>query len=155
MIWMNAFTFSQRLMTYCITNRKQNQICDDMNEIIPILTHWWPCNDAPIYQTFLYAFSATKILVFQLKFYWSLFLRLQLTISQHCFNKCLCAEQTTCHYLIKPMMTLFTDVYIPMCHQTLMSWYIETWTNMAACSRQHFQTLLKETASCCKIGYPS
>ena len=44
-------------------------------------------------------FSGMKMLELRLKFDWNLFLRVQLTISQHWFRKWLCAEQATSHYL--------------------------------------------------------
>ena len=45
------------------------------------------------------AFSWMKILKFRLKFHWSLFPRVQLTISKHWFRKWLGAVQATSHYL--------------------------------------------------------
>ena len=45
------------------------------------------------------AFSWMKILDFRLKFHWSLFLRIQLTIFQHWFRQWLGADQATSHYL--------------------------------------------------------
>ena len=49
--------------------------------------------------TFSSAFSWMKIFEFRLKFHWSLFLRVQLTIFQHWFRKWLGAVQATSHYL--------------------------------------------------------
>ena len=49
--------------------------------------------------TFSNAFSLEKHFVFWFKFNWSLFLRGQLTISQHWFRYWLCAEQVTSYYL--------------------------------------------------------
>ena len=40
-----------------------------------------------------------KMFEFRLKFHWSLFLRVQLTIIQHCFREWLGAAQATSHYL--------------------------------------------------------
>ena len=45
------------------------------------------------------AFSWMKILEFLLRFHWSLFLRIELTIFQHWFRWCLGAGQATSHYL--------------------------------------------------------
>ena len=45
------------------------------------------------------AFSWMKMLEFRLRFHWSLFLRVQLTIIQHWFRKWLGAGQATSHYL--------------------------------------------------------
>ena len=50
-------------------------------------------------QTLSNAFSWMKMLEFRLKFHWSLFLRVQLTIFQHWFRKWLGADQATSHYL--------------------------------------------------------
>ena len=49
--------------------------------------------------TFYIAFYWTRSFVFWLKFQWSLFLRVQLTLSQHWFRQRLCARQATSHYL--------------------------------------------------------
>ena len=50
-------------------------------------THWGRNRMAAISQTTLSnAFSLMKILVFRLKFNWSLFPRVQLTMFQHCFR---------------------------------------------------------------------
>ena len=48
--------------------------------------------------TFKRIFSK-KMSEFRLKFHWGLFLRVQLTISQHCFRYWLGADQATSHYL--------------------------------------------------------
>ena len=49
--------------------------------------------------TFSNAFSCTKICEFWLKFHWSLFLTIQLTIFLHWFRWWLGAKQATSHYL--------------------------------------------------------
>ena len=49
--------------------------------------------------TFCSAFSWMKMFEFQLKFHWSLFLRVQLTIFQHWFRYWIGAVQATSHYL--------------------------------------------------------
>ena len=55
---------------------------------------------AAIFQTTLSnAFSCMKMLEFRLKFHWSLFLRVQLTIVHHWFRWWLGADQATSHYL--------------------------------------------------------
>ena len=52
-----------------------------------VLTHWGRDKMAAIFQTpFSDAFSWMKMNEFRLKFHWSLFLRVQLTISQHWFR---------------------------------------------------------------------
>ena len=51
------------------------------------LTHWGRDKMAAIFQTtFSNAFYWMKIYEFRLKFHWSLFLRVQLTIFKHCFR---------------------------------------------------------------------
>ena len=64
------------------------------------LTHWGRDKMAAVSQTmFSNAFSWMKMYEFRLKFHWSLFLRLQLTIFQHWFRYWLGAVQATSHYL--------------------------------------------------------
>ena len=64
------------------------------------LTHWGRDKMAAISQTTLSnAFSWMKMLECRLKFHWSLFPRVQLTIFQHWFRQWLCADQATSHYL--------------------------------------------------------
>ena len=55
--------------------------------------------DAISQTTFRSAFSWMKMFEFRLKFHWSLFLRVQLTIFRHRFRKWLGAVQATSHYL--------------------------------------------------------
>ena len=65
-----------------------------------ILTHWGRDKMAAISQTmFSNAFSWMKIYKFRLGFHWSLFPRVQLTISQHWFRLWLDAVQATSNYL--------------------------------------------------------
>ena len=64
------------------------------------LTHWGRDKMAAIFQTTLSnAFSWMKMLKFRLKFNWSLFLRVQLTIVHHWFRRWLGTDQATSHYL--------------------------------------------------------
>ena len=49
--------------------------------------------------TFSNAFSWMKMYEFHFRFHWILFLRFQLTISQHWFRSWLGADQVTSHYL--------------------------------------------------------
>ena len=49
--------------------------------------------------TFSNAFPWMKMHKFRLRFHWGLFLRVQLTISQHWLRKWLGADQATSHYL--------------------------------------------------------
>ena len=69
------------------------QICSDsntlwfvaVNEALVTLTHWGRDKMAAIFQTtFSNAFSRMKMYEFRLRFQWSLFLRVQLIIFQHC-----------------------------------------------------------------------
>ena len=65
-----------------------------------LLTHWGRGKiDAISQTTFSSAFSWMKIFAFRLKFHWSLFLRVQLSIFQHWFRWWLGAVQATSHYL--------------------------------------------------------
>ena len=51
------------------------------------------------WKTFSNAFSWMKMYEFQLRFHWRLFLRVQLTVSQHWFKQWLGADQATSHCL--------------------------------------------------------
>ena len=65
-----------------------------------ILTHWGQDKMAAISQTaFSNAFSWMKMYEFRLKFHWSLFLRVELTIFQHWFRQWLGAVEATSYYL--------------------------------------------------------
>ena len=65
-----------------------------------VLTHWgWDKMDAISQTTWSSAFSSMKMFEFRLKFHWSLFLRVQLTIIQHCIRERLGTVQVTSHYL--------------------------------------------------------
>ena len=72
-----------------------------VNKIIcMVLTHWGRDKMAAIFQTtFPNAFSWMKMFKFRLRFHWSLFPRVQLTVFQHWFRKWLGAGQATSHYL--------------------------------------------------------
>ena len=50
------------------------------------ITHWVRDKMATIFQTILNAFSWMEMYEFRLRFHWSLFLRVQLTIFQHWFR---------------------------------------------------------------------
>ena len=65
------------------------------------LTQWGRDKMAVMFfqTTFSDAFSWMKINEFRLKFHWSLFLRVQLTIFHHWFRSWLGAGQATSHYL--------------------------------------------------------
>ena len=65
-----------------------------------VLTHWGRDKiDAISQTTFSNTFSWMKIFEFRLKFHWSLFPRVRLTIFQHWFRWWLGAVQATGHYL--------------------------------------------------------
>ena len=71
-----------------------------LHKLIKSLTHWGRDKMADISQTTLSsAFSGKEISEFLLRFHWSLFLRVQLIIFQHCFRWRLGADQATSHYL--------------------------------------------------------
>ena len=68
--------------------------------VLCYLTHWGRDKMAAIFQTtFSNAFSRMKMFKFRLRFHWSLFPRVQLTIFQHWFRWWLGADQATSHYL--------------------------------------------------------
>ena len=77
-------------------------LSDYAYDIVPphILTHWGRDKIAAVSQTTLSnAFSWMKMLEFRLRFHWSLFLSVQLTIFQHWFRYWLGAGKATSHYL--------------------------------------------------------
>ena len=77
--------------------------------------HWDRDKMATISQTTLSnAFSWMKMLEFQLKFHWSLFLRVQLTIFQHWFRQWLGAIQATSHYL-NQWWLVYWHIYASLC----------------------------------------
>ena len=64
------------------------------------LTHWgWDKMAAISQTTFSNAFSGMKMYEVRIRFHWSLFLRLEITIFQHWFRWWLGADQATSHYL--------------------------------------------------------
>ena len=86
--YMRCFVIGWRMAQICF----YSTLC--------ILTHWGRDKMDSIFQTtFPNAFSSMEMFEFRLKFHWSLFLRVQLTISQHWFRKWLGAVQATSHYL--------------------------------------------------------
>ena len=73
------------------THTQLNGFCIALTsvELLPcwLLTHWgWDKMNAISQTTFWSAFSWMKMFDFRLKFHWSLFLRVQLTIFQHWFR---------------------------------------------------------------------
>ena len=63
-------------------------------------TSWCPLwRHSNVQTTFSNAFSGMKLYKFRLRFHWTLFARVQLTIFQHWFRQWLGAVQATSHYL--------------------------------------------------------
>ena len=76
---------------YLTSSRKRRPFCLGLN----VLTHWGRNRlDAILQRVFSNAFSSTEICKFQLKLYWSLFLK-----GRHWFRYWLGANQATSHYL--------------------------------------------------------
>ena len=70
------------------------------NSSVTQLTHWGRDKMAAIFQTtFSNAFSWMKMFKLRLRFHWSLFPRVKLTIFEHWFRLWLGAGQATSHYL--------------------------------------------------------
>ena len=85
------------------------------------LTQWGRDKMHAILQTtFSSAFSWMKNFDFQLKFHWSLFLRVQLTIFQHWFRWWLGAVQATSHYL-KQWWLIYRRIYASLGLNELMN----------------------------------
>ena len=77
------------------------------------LTYWGWDKMADVFQmTFSNAFSWIKMYEFLLRFHWSLFLRVQLTIFQHWLRLWLGAEQATSHNLNQLWSSLLTHICI-------------------------------------------
>ena len=86
------------------------------------LTHWGRDKMAAISQTTLsIAFSLMKMVEFSLKFHWSLFIRVQLTIFQHWFRWWLGADQATIHYL-KQWWLDYRRIYASVSLNELTHW---------------------------------
>ena len=111
-------------------------------------SHWWKrlthsgLDTIPAISqtTFSNALSWMKMYEFRLRFHWSLFPRIQLTILQHWFRWWPCADQATSHYLNQRWLE-YTDAY--MRHSASVSWDIETQTKWPPLGRRHFQINLK------------
>ena len=94
--------------------RKLQQCCN--------LTHWGRDKMAAISLTTLSnAFSWMTMLEFRIKFHWSLFIRVQLTISQHWFRWWLGADQATSHYLNQWWLD-YRRIYASLGLNELTSW---------------------------------
>ena len=78
------------------------------------LTHWGQDKmDAILQMIFSSAFSWIKMFEFWLKFHWSLFLRVQLTLFQHWFRQWLGAGQASSHYL-KQWCLVYWCIYVSL-----------------------------------------
>ena len=92
--WETSLQFGNAVSHWLGTNRESWALNDGLvhwrmyaSPGLEELTHWGRDNMAAISQTTLSkAFSWMKMLEFRLRFHWSLFLRVQLTIYQHWFR---------------------------------------------------------------------
>ena len=86
-----------------------------MVDRLNLLTHRGRDKMAAILQAiFSKAFSWMKMYEFRLRFHWSLFLRVQLTIFQHWFRRWLGADQATSHYL-NQWCLIYWHIYASLC----------------------------------------
>ena len=77
------------------------------------------------------AFSSMKMLEFQLKIHWSLFLWVQLTISQHWFKWWLVTDQVTNHYLNQCWLE-YQRIYVSLGLNELKMPTHHQWTSLVA-----------------------
>ena len=93
---LSSAVLTRSNITRCCTRH-----CSDWSRTkIRVLTHWGRDKmDAISQTTFWSAFSWMKMFDFRLKFHWSLFRGVELTIFHHWFGKWLGAVQATSHYL--------------------------------------------------------
>ena len=92
-------------------------------QLFYLLTHWGQEKMAAIFQTtFSNTFSSMKMYKFRLRFHWSLFPRVQLTIFQHLFRKWLGAVQATNHYL-NQWWLIYWRIYDMRHSASMSSWY--------------------------------
>ena len=87
--------------------------------------------------TFSHAFSWMKKFDFWLKYHWSLFLRVKLTITQHWFRWWFDAEEATSHYLNQSWPDSLTHIC-----DTRGSWVIPWWVWTTA-DAKHANEILK------------
>ena len=110
---------------------------------ITLLTHWGWDNMATIFQTiFSIAFSWMKMYVLQLKFHWSLFLRVQLTIFQHWLGWWLGANQVTSHSLNQWWLVCWC-IYTSLSLNELTTFYSHSeisqdWWNGKGCNQNTY-----------------
>ena len=87
-----------------------------------LLTHWGQDKiDAILQTTFSNAISWMKMFEFRLKFHWSLFLKVQLTIFQQWFRYWLGAVQATSHY-VNQWWLVYRRIYPSRGLNDLNSW---------------------------------
>ena len=77
--------------------------------------------DAFLQTTFSSAFSSMKMFEFWLRFHWSLFLSVKLTIFQHWFRWWLGAKQVTSHY-VNQWWLVYWRIYASLCLNELTHW---------------------------------
>ena len=101
------------------------------------LTHWGRDKMAAISQTMLSnAFSWMKMSEFRLKFHWSLFIRIQLTIFQHWFRWWLGADQATSHYLNQWWLD-YRCIYVSLGLNELICFNSEILLNSSPCNAKY------------------
>ena len=121
----NAISYALSLNLFCIPRissqqwsrlsvRQQAITWASVDKHIVAETKWPP---------FCSAFSWMKIYEFWLKFHWSLFLVVQLTISQHWLGLWLGADQATSHYL-KQWWLVYWRIYASLGLNELIKMYI-------------------------------
>ena len=89
-----------KLIDFIHKYRGIKEVNNTCTQKLLVLTHWGWDKMATISQTtFSNTFIWMKMFEFWLKFHWSLFLGVQLTIFQHWFRWWLGADQATSHYL--------------------------------------------------------
>ena len=99
---------------FCIENEMENVFAHCRPFCLGYtVSHWGRDKIADIFQTtFTNVFSWMKMYEFRLKFHWSLFLRLQLTIVQYWFRQWHGADQATSHYLNQWWSSLLTHIRV-------------------------------------------
>ena len=90
MNWTTRITFQSIFLT-CSFKKMYSEIpsakCYPYCSSLIVLTHWGQDKMAAIFQkTFSNAFSWMKMYKFRLRFHWSFFPRVQITIFDHCFR---------------------------------------------------------------------
>ena len=101
--WFRICFIDQRaLFKWPTTTREKSRRFEEqwLRQTLFLLIHWGRDKMATNFlMTFSKAFSRMKIYEYWLRFHWSLFPRIKLTILQHWFRQWLGASQVTSHYL--------------------------------------------------------